>query len=62
MATRQKRRGGKMEEAERLKIENQELKKVIQEEKAKPSRFQYFVLGFSIATLIAQLLILIKIR
>ena len=46
-----------MKDTEKLKMENRELKKVIQEEKEKPSRFQYFVLGFSIATLIYQLLV-----
>ena len=45
-----------MKEKEKLKLENRELKKVIQEEKEKPSRFQYFALGFSIATLISILL------
>lgn len=45
-----------MEETEKLKLENKELKKVIREEKEKPSRFQYFALGFSMATLISILL------
>lgn len=45
-----------MEEIDKLKTENRELKKVIQEEKEKPSRFQYFALGFSMATLISILL------
>ena len=44
------------EEMKKLKLENKELKKAIQEEKEKPSRFQYFALGFSIATLIYILL------
>lgn len=48
------------DEFEKLKSENWELKQIVKEEKEKPNRFQFFVLGFSTATLIAKLIQLFR--
>lgn len=45
---------------EKLQAENWELKQIIKEEEEKPNRFQFFVLGFSTATLIAELIQLFR--
>lgn len=50
----------KENEIDQLKAENWELKQIIKEEKEKPNRFQFFVLGFSTATLIAKLIQLFR--
>ena len=47
-------------EIEKLQAENWELKQIVKEEKEKPNRFQVFVLGFSTATLIAELIQLLR--
>lgn len=51
-----------MEESkiEKLQAENWELKQIVKKEKEKPNRFQIFVLGFSTATLIAELIQLFR--
>ena len=57
-----KRERCKMKENEtnKLQAENWELKQIVKEEKEKPNRFQIFVLGFSTATLIAELIQLFR--
>ena len=47
-------------EIDQLKAENWELKQIIKEEKEKAKRLQFFVLGFSTATLIAKLIQLFR--
>lgn len=50
----------KENEIDQLKTENWELKQIVKKEKEKPNRFQFFVLGFSTATLIAELIQLFR--
>ena len=50
----------KENEIDKLKTENWELKQIVKKEKEKPNRFQIFVLGFSTATLIAELIQLFR--